>query len=62
MMPSLKWTDQQLEAIKRKNCNLLVAAGACALAAFDDEVINEVLGLNGEDSFVIYVAPVGKKW
>jgi ATP-dependent helicase/nuclease subunit A len=28
MMPSLKWTEQQLEAISRKNCNLLVAAGA----------------------------------
>jgi SagB-type dehydrogenase family enzyme len=38
-----------------------IGAGACALAAFDDEVINDVLGLDGENSFVIYVAPVGKK-
>jgi SagB-type dehydrogenase family enzyme len=46
--------------------NLYLAAesidgGACAIAAFDDDVINEVLRLDGEKQFVIYVAAVGKK-
>jgi ATP-dependent helicase/nuclease subunit A len=27
-MPEVKWTDEQLQAIKTKNCNLLVSAGA----------------------------------
>lgn len=46
--------------------NLYLAAesiqcGACALAAFDDDEINQVLGLDGKQQFVIYVAPLGKK-
>jgi SagB-type dehydrogenase family enzyme len=46
--------------------NLYLAAegincGACALAAFDDDIINELLHLDGEEQFVIYVGPVGKK-
>lgn len=38
-----------------------IGAGACAIAAYDDDVINNVLGLDGQDCFVIYIAPVGKK-
>jgi len=38
-----------------------VGCGACAVAAFDDDAMNELLGLDGEDRFVIYVAAAGKK-
>ena len=46
--------------------NLYLAAesidcGVCAIAAFDDDEINQVLGLNGVQQFVIYVAAAGKK-
>lgn len=45
--------------------NLYLAAqgvdgGVCAIAAYDDDRINELLGLNGEDDFVVYIATVGK--
>lgn len=38
-----------------------VGAGACMIGAFMDEMMNASLGLDGEEEFVIYVAPVGKK-
>lgn len=38
-----------------------IDAGACAIAAFDDDEINQVLGLDGVRQFVIYVAAAGKK-
>ncbi len=38
-----------------------VGAGACMIGAFMDESMNDCLGLDGEEEFVIYVAPVGKK-
>ncbi len=46
--------------------NLALAAeqinsGICPIAAFDDQALNSVLGLDGEDQFVIYLAPLGKK-
>ncbi len=37
-----------------------VGAGTCAIAAYDQERADEMLGLNGLDEFVIYIAPVGK--
>ena len=45
--------------------NLYLAAesigfGACAIAAFDDDIANQFLGLDGKDYFVVYVASVGK--
>ena len=45
--------------------NLYLAAeaiegGVCALAAFEDEAMNALLGLDGESQFVIYMASVGK--
>ncbi len=45
--------------------NLYLAAqtlwcGACAIAAFDDEKLNEVLGIDGQEQFAIYVATTGK--
>jgi SagB-type dehydrogenase family enzyme len=46
--------------------NLYLAAeitgcGVCAVAAFEDDMINDILGINGSDQFVIYLATVGKK-
>ena len=46
--------------------NLYLAAeatgcGTCAIAAFDDDDMNAILGINGYDQFVIYLAVVGKK-
>jgi SagB-type dehydrogenase family enzyme len=46
--------------------NLYLAAesidcGVCAIAAFDDEMVNSLLDLDGDDQFVIYMASVGKK-
>jgi SagB-type dehydrogenase family enzyme len=46
--------------------NLYLAAeslgcGACAIAAFDDDAVNGVLGVDGEEQFAIYLATVGRK-
>lgn len=46
--------------------NLYLAAeaincGVCAIAAFDDDRLNEVLQLDGQEQFAVYVATVGKK-
>lgn len=38
-----------------------VGCGACAIGAFFDEEINKLLGLDGDEQFVIYLATVGKK-
>ena len=38
-----------------------IGCGACAIAAFDDDAMNSLLQLDGEQEFVIYVAAVGKK-
>lgn len=39
----------------------VIGCGVCAIAAFDDEYINGVLGLDGKEHFVLYVATVGKR-
>lgn len=39
----------------------VVGCGTCAIAAFDDDLMNQVLGINGSDQFAIYLATVGKK-
>ena len=38
-----------------------IGCGACAIGAFFDEEINRVLGLDGQEQFVIYVATIGKR-
>ncbi len=38
-----------------------VGCGVCAIAAFDDEQMNALLGLDGVEQFVIYIAALGKK-
>jgi SagB-type dehydrogenase family enzyme len=45
--------------------NLYIAAGAigcgtCAVGAYDQERMNQLVAVDGEDEFVIYMAPVGK--
>lgn len=37
-----------------------IGAGTCAVAAYDQEAIDRVLGVDGTDEFAIYLAPVGK--
>ncbi|MFW6029625.1 MAG: SagB/ThcOx family dehydrogenase [Halanaerobiales bacterium] len=38
-----------------------IEAGVCAIAAYSDDAINQLLEIDGEDEFVIYIATVGKK-
>ncbi|MBN2398157.1 MAG: SagB/ThcOx family dehydrogenase [Deltaproteobacteria bacterium] len=37
-----------------------IGAGTCAMAAYDQEEMDRLLGVDGTDEFVIYLAPVGK--
>lgn len=39
----------------------VIDSGVCAIAAFDDDEINGLFGLDGVEQFVIYLATVGKK-
>lgn len=46
--------------------NLYLAAegldcGVCAIAAYDDDALNQALGLDGENLFVVYAASLGKR-
>ncbi len=38
----------------------LIGCGTCGVAAYDQEKLDQFLGLDGKDEFVIYLAPVGK--
>lgn len=37
-----------------------IGAGACAMAAYNQELMDELIKVDGENEFVIYLAPVGK--
>jgi SagB-type dehydrogenase family enzyme len=37
-----------------------VGCGTCAIAAFDDDLMADLLGVNIEEEFVLYCATVGK--
>ena len=37
-----------------------IQAGTCAIAAYDQEAMDELIQVDGEDQFTIYLAPVGK--
>jgi len=39
----------------------VIGCGACAIAAFDDELLNEAVGIDGEEQFAVYVGTVGKR-
>ncbi len=38
-----------------------IGCGACAIGAYDDDAVNELLGLDGVERFLIYAGTVGKK-
>ncbi|MCK9232675.1 MAG: SagB/ThcOx family dehydrogenase [Syntrophales bacterium] len=38
-----------------------IGAGACAIAAYDQEAMDALLKIDGQDEFTIYLASVGKK-
>jgi len=37
-----------------------IGAGACAVAAYSQSAMDELLGIDGEEQFTVYLAPVGK--
>jgi len=37
-----------------------IGAGACAIAAYYQKPMDDLIGVDGEDEFVIYLSPVGK--
>ena len=37
-----------------------IQAGTCAVAAYDQELLDELLAVDGKDEFAVYLAPVGK--
>lgn len=37
-----------------------IGAGTCAVAAYDQTLMDQLVGVDGEDEFVIYLAPVGR--
>ncbi len=37
-----------------------IGAGTCTIGAYDQEYLDDLLRLDGEEEFVIYLAPVGK--
>jgi SagB-type dehydrogenase family enzyme len=38
-----------------------IGGGACAIGAFFDELLNRVLGIDGENQFTVYITTTGKK-
>lgn len=38
-----------------------IGAGACAIGIYDQQLIDDVLGLDGEEEFILYLGAVGKK-
>lgn len=37
-----------------------IGCGTCAIGAFEDDLLNSILGLDGEEMFVVYVAATGR--
>ena len=35
--------------------------GTCAIAAYDQEACDRLLGVDGEEEFTLYIAPVGRR-
>jgi hypothetical protein len=38
-----------------------IGAGTCAIAAYDQDACDRLLGVDGDEEFTIYIAPVGKR-
>jgi len=37
-----------------------ISAGTCAIAAYHQEAMDDLLGIDGDEEFTVYLAPVGK--
>jgi SagB-type dehydrogenase family enzyme len=37
-----------------------IGAGTCAIAAYDQDLADRLLGVDGDEEFTLYIAPVGK--
>jgi SagB-type dehydrogenase family enzyme len=37
-----------------------IGAGTCGVAAYDQEGVDDLIGVDGEEEFTVYLAPVGK--
>jgi nitroreductase len=37
-----------------------IGAGTCAIAAYNQDLADELLGVDGDEEFTVYIAPVGK--
>lgn len=37
-----------------------IGAGTCAIAAYSQELCDELIGADGNGEFTVYLAPVGK--
>ena len=37
-----------------------IGAGTCGIAAYDQKLIDALIGVDGKDEFVVYLSPVGK--
>ena len=37
-----------------------ISAGTCGVAAYDQQEVDELIGVDGEEEFAVYLAPVGK--
>jgi SagB-type dehydrogenase family enzyme len=37
-----------------------IGAGACAILAYEQKAVDALIGVDGEDEFTVYLAPVGK--
>jgi SagB-type dehydrogenase family enzyme len=37
-----------------------IHAGTCAIAAYDQKIVDKIIGVNGKDEFTVYLATVGK--
>ncbi len=53
-------TAQSREFLK-DNIRQAVGAGTCAIAAYNQEAMDLLVGVDGQEEFTVYVAPVGKK-
>ena len=38
-----------------------IGCGVCAIAAYDDDLVNAALNLDGVEQFAIYIATLGKR-
>ena len=37
-----------------------IGCGTCAIAAYDQDLADQLIGADGDDEFVVYLSPVGK--